>query len=86
MQQISNASNTILALDEAGTLYEVGIALDEKNGSGRNKQFTKVLTYGKAVRIYGSGDRAVLYNKNGTVRFFGHIAGERLPESHGVAK
>lgn len=62
-----------MALDEEGMVYEVGLVLAEKNWSGRNKQFTKVLTYGKAVQVYGFGDRAVLYNKNGTVYFFGYI-------------
>lgn len=73
MQQISNAGSTILALDEEGTIYEVGMVLDEKGARYNNEQFTKVLTYGKAVQIYGSGDRAVVYNEKGTIRFFGYI-------------
>jgi len=73
MQQISNAGSTILALDEEGTIYEVGMVLDEKGARYNNEQFTKVLTYGKAVQIYGSGDRAVVFNEKGTIRFFGYI-------------
>lgn len=73
MLQISNVGNTILALDGDGTVYEVGMSLDEKSSSDSNKRFTKVLTYGKAVQIYGFNERVVLYNEDETVRFFGRI-------------
>lgn len=73
MIQISNTANTILALDEEGTVYEAGMSLDKKGVRYNNELFTKVLTYGKAVQIYGSVDRAVLYDEKGTVRFFGYI-------------
>ncbi len=73
MVQISNAGNTILALDEAGTVYEVGMVLDEEGSRYNNEQFEEVLTYGKAVQIYGCGERAVLFNKDSIVHYFGHI-------------
>ncbi|MBQ9767693.1 MAG: hypothetical protein IJW37_06290 [Lachnospiraceae bacterium] len=71
--QISNAGNTISALGEDGTLFEVGMALDENNVYTNNEQFEKVMTYGKAIQVCSSGERTVLFNEDETVHFFGHM-------------